>query len=79
MFNKALNKHLVNCGTAQKMKFSIQDTEDLVTFTEEIYNGKLHFLCSVDKYKDRTFKRASYHFPNIPTSGGQERRRNFLH
>ena len=30
--------------TVQKMKFSI---EDLVTFTEEILNGKLHFLCSV--------------------------------
>ena len=30
--------------TAQKMKFSIKD---LVTFTEEILNGKLHFLCSV--------------------------------
>ena len=30
-------------GTAQKMKFSIKD---LVTFTEEIPNGKLHFLCS---------------------------------
>ena len=23
-----------------------QDTADLVTFTEEILNGKLHFLCS---------------------------------
>ena len=23
-----------------------QDTADLVTFTEEIYNGNLHFLCS---------------------------------
>ena len=23
-----------------------QETEDLVTFTEEILNGKLHFLCS---------------------------------
>ena len=30
--------------TAQKMKFSIAD---LVTFTEEILNGKLHFFCSV--------------------------------
>ena len=29
--------------TAQKMKFSIKD---LVRFTEEILNGKLHFLCS---------------------------------
>ena len=45
--------------TAQKMKFSIKDffsncgfghiqeTADLVTFTEEILNGKLNFLCSV--------------------------------
>ena len=44
--------------TAQKMKFSITDffskcdqihpqfSTDLVTFTEEICNGKLHFLCS---------------------------------
>ena len=24
-----------------------QETTDLVTFTEEILNGKLHFLCSV--------------------------------
>ena len=40
-----------------KMKFSIKDffrkydqirqkTTDLVTFTKEILNGKLHFLCS---------------------------------
>ena len=43
--------------TAQKIKFSIKDffskydqirrTADLVTFTEEILNGKIHFLCSV--------------------------------
>ena len=25
-----------------------QETADLVTFTEEILNGKLHFLCSLD-------------------------------
>ena len=45
-----------NIATAQKMKFSIKnffskcdvyDVYDLVTFTEEILNGKLHFLCSV--------------------------------
>ena len=46
-------------GTAQKMKFSIKDfvskwlnpqeTADLVTFTEKILDGKLHFLCSVSK------------------------------
>ena len=44
--------------TAQKMKFSINDffskcnqirwkTVDLVTFTDEILNGKLYFLCSI--------------------------------
>ena len=35
--------------TIQKMKFSLnpQFPADLVTFTEEIFNGKLHFLCSV--------------------------------
>ena len=33
--------------TAQKIKFSIkQFPADLVTFAEEIVNGKLHFLCS---------------------------------
>ena len=39
---------------AQKMKFSIKDffskltksAADLVIFTEEMLNGKLHFLCS---------------------------------
>ena len=44
------------CNTAQKMKFPIKDffskfdqirSADLVTFTEEIFNGKLHFLCNV--------------------------------
>ena len=30
--------------TAQKMKFSIKD---LVTFIEEVLNGKLHFFCVV--------------------------------
>ena len=38
-------QHLkIKCYTAQKMKFSIKD---LVTFNEEILNGKLHFLCNV--------------------------------
>ena len=42
--------------TAQKMKFFITDffskcdlVTDLVTFTEEIRNGKLRFLCSASK------------------------------
>ena len=38
--------------TAQKMKFSIKDffskSSDLVTFTEKVLNGKLHFLSSVN-------------------------------
>ena len=29
------------------MRPNRQETADLVTFTEEILNGKLHFLCSV--------------------------------
>ena len=28
------------------MRPNPQEIEDLVTFTEEIVNGKLHFLCS---------------------------------
>ena len=44
---------LFNKRTAQKMKFSVKDffskcdqfPADLVTFTEKIFNGKLHFLC----------------------------------
>ena len=39
--------------TAQKMKFSIKDFFkkcDLVTFTEEILKGKIHFLCSDGPY-----------------------------
>ena len=28
------------------MRLNLQETADLVTFTEEIFNGKLHFLCS---------------------------------
>ena len=32
--------------TAQKMKFALKD---LVTFTEEILNGKLHFLCGASE------------------------------
>ena len=33
--------------TAQKMKFTSKYFYGLVTFTEEILNGKLHLLCSV--------------------------------
>ena len=33
----------------KKMKFSVKDFFSKCTFTEEILNGKLHFLCSVIK------------------------------
>ena len=33
------------------MKFSIKETTDLVTFTEEIMNGKLCFYAVSDKQK----------------------------
>ena len=32
-----------------------QETSDLVTFTEEILNGKLHFLRSVWKWDDAEY------------------------
>ena len=54
--NVYLPEHLAAIDTAQKIKFSKDffsncdeirsETADLVTFTEEIHNGKLHFLCS---------------------------------
>ena len=50
--------------TAQKMKFSIKETADLVTFTEEILNGKLYFLCSVS-YVILQFRLSS--FENVIT------------
>ena len=46
VFSRIIEEH-VNSGfvyTAQKMKFSIKD---LVTLTEEIVNGKLHFFFAV--------------------------------
>ena len=33
------------------MRPNPQETADLVTFTEEILNGKLHFLCNVNEIK----------------------------
>ena len=54
-FQPFYEKHLTE-NTAQKIKFfnkyffsnCDQIHADLVTFTEEILNGKLHFLCSVN-------------------------------
>ena len=44
-----------------------QETEDLVTFTEEILNGKLHFLCSVIFDEDRKYKTIEVHRLAIST------------
>ena len=55
----SLRPPVCNTGAAQKMKCSIKDFFSKcdqirrklllkkITFTEEILNGKLHFLCSV--------------------------------
>ena len=39
----------------------------MVTFTEEIINGKLHFLCSVRFYLNKIFKKYNKHlkFTNL--------------
>ena len=50
----------------EKMKFSIKnffskcDTADLVTFTEEIVNGRLFFLCS--NFKSNWYPKASEYY-----------------
>ena len=42
-----------------------QETTDLVTVTEEIFNGKLHFLCSVSRLcSEEVF------FQNVEKSSG---------
>ena len=55
--DKKAHNGVINVDTAQKLKFSIKyffskcdqirNFSNLVTFTEEILNGELHFLCSV--------------------------------
>ena len=37
------------------MRLNPQKSADLVTFTEEILNGKFHFLCRVYKVRDHSF------------------------
>ena len=39
------------------MRLNPQETADLVTITEELLNGKLHFLCSVYPSKTDAFHR----------------------
>ena len=57
-------------NTAHKMKFSIKDffPADLVTFTEEILNGNLHFLCSVNFLKAGFYKFCAIWVGKIPSS-----------
>ena len=45
-----------------------QETTDLVTFTEEILNGKLHFLCSVWFGSKYVFYHSKYVFVKIEKS-----------
>ena len=47
MLDRVLNMPLCNNHTPQLMKLSIKDFSINVTFTEEILNGKLQFLCSI--------------------------------
>ena len=44
----AQKKEVFHEGFFQEMWPIPQETADLVTFTEETLNKKLHFLCSVD-------------------------------
>ena len=42
------------------MPINSQETADMVRFTEEILNGKLHFLCSVHYVKKLTKHRGVF-------------------
>ena len=44
--NHCTKNEVFYSGFLQKMLPNPQETADLVIFTEEINNGKLHFLCS---------------------------------
>ena len=54
--------HAHPCHTAQKSKFSV--IWNLVTFTEEMLNGKLQFLCSVNQ-RTETCKFWFFDFKNV--------------
>ena len=55
-----------------------QKTADLVTFTEEILNGKLHFLCSASYAPKiifselRVFLHGNKYRKNLPLQGNHE-------
>ena len=60
--NLVLNAAPLATGIAQKMKFSItvffskflQFSADLVIFIDEIFNGKLYFMCGEGKIHLKT-------------------------
>ena len=47
---REVNYHAFFLSLHKKLTFT--STADQVTFTEEILNGKLHFLCSVFRYSN---------------------------
>ena len=67
---KVLRKITCPWLTAQKMKFSIKDfpqeTGDLITFTEEILNEKLHFLYSGSSNTKNRRRRAKKNLAQNP-------------
>ena len=42
------------------MRPNPQETADLVTFTEEIYNGKLHFCAVINTYVNKLLRDALF-------------------
>ena len=47
VFYTESTKNLVNSPNIQTLIWNSTTAQNLVTFTEKILNGKLHFLCSV--------------------------------
>ena len=47
VFYTESTNNLVNSANVQTLIWNSTTAQNLVTFTEEILNGKLHFLCSV--------------------------------
>ena len=55
------------------MRPNPQFPTDLVTFTEEILNGKLHFLCSASWEDLKEGIRIKLEFSNFAVSGSEDR------
>ena len=52
----AQKNEVLNEGFLQYMSLNAQFPADLVTFTDEILNGKLHFFCAVHELYDISVK-----------------------